>query len=106
MANEYDEKVNRLIVMIFKDEHRSWPDVANGMISHMVNCDSLQVENADTSDGTYGCDTGCEYVELDATLTCCQGENRYVFNYSNFGSMWSLLDDLDRIDKGETVRWF
>ncbi len=57
-------------------------------------------ECADTSasveggDGTYGCDTGCEYVRLKAVITCRHRECD-TLHYADFGDMASIIYDLE-----------
>jgi hypothetical protein len=109
VSNEYDEKVNRLVLEMFKQLSigaildKSESEIPLDIASHLVACESLAVKGAEGQDGSYGCDTGCEYVTLEATLTCGHGWE-YEFEYGEFGSMWSLLDDLDRLDKGEAIK--
>ena len=84
-----DEKVNRLILRRYRSE-------ADGVAypNHIQRCPDVYVAEADASDGTYGCDTGCEYVRFEATLRCPHGEET-EFEWGDFGELAYMLDEMD-----------
>lgn len=87
--NEADERVNRLILRRYRAQ-------ADGVERprHIHRCPEVYVADGDAEDGTYGCDTGCEYVRLEATLRCPHGEEDQI-HWGDFGQLADLLDELD-----------
>ena len=79
-----DEQVARLV------EHMARDDADN---EHLRNCADLIVQFPTAQEGTYGCDTGCEYVRLTAELFCPHGY-RESFEYGEFGGIADLLAQL------------
>lgn len=59
-------------------------------IGHLSTCPDVRVEDPDYTDGSYGCDTGCEYVTFDAVITCPHGE-REEFEYGEFGDLAGII---------------
>ena len=45
-------------------------------------------------DGTYGCDTGCEYYRLTAKLVCEHFPEGIEYEYGDFGMLHDLLESL------------
>lgn len=68
----------------------------NGGNQHLRGCDQAVVEVAG-GDSTYGCDTGCDYLRLDAVLTCPHGE-RDEYEYGDFTELAFIIEDLERGD--------
>lgn len=66
-----------------------------------ADCPSLRVVDPDASNGTYGCETGCDYTTFTATVGC---EHRqpaeYVFG--EFGELASILENVER-DYGDAA---
>jgi hypothetical protein len=62
---------------------------------HLRECPDLTVEHPDAYNGTYGCDTGCEYARLEADLSCPHGE-RETFEYGEFGDIADLLREMSK----------
>lgn len=65
----------------------------NADSQHLRQCPELMVTQADGSDGSYGCDTGCDYARLEARLSCPHGETEWYF-YGEFGDLASLIEDM------------
>jgi len=62
---------------------------------HLGTCPEATTKNAEGWDGQYGCETGCEYLRLECTVTCPHGQSA-EYDYGDFGSLDLLLDDLTR----------
>lgn len=60
---------------------------------HLVDCPDLHVEEQDATDGVYGCDTGCEYARLEATLGCSHGMTE-DYEYGDFGELADMLREI------------
>lgn len=89
-----NEKLNRLVLYMFRqntDEAVGDPDA----VTHLVACAGARAVDAEGRNGTYGCDTGCEYATLEASITCLHG-HRVRFEYGEFGDMAMLFDQMDR----------
>lgn len=84
------ERANQLVRNYIIDSYRD----ANPK-HHLATCDQLAVEEMDARDGSYGCDTGCEYVRFEAVLTCPHDE-REEYEYGNFGELAYIIEDLER----------
>lgn len=90
-----DELVRRYVLRHYRDHwyyHR--PAMDPGPVPHLVGCPEVVVD-AQGEDGTYGCDTGCEYVRFTATITCPHGE-RVEHEFGEFGELAWILDDMAR----------
>jgi hypothetical protein len=86
-----DERLNRLLLHLI---HKGDLGDFNGLMAHHLrDCPETQVRDITGGDGTYGCDTGCEYVQLEATAWCPHSEP-VSFEYGSFGTMWMLYDDM------------
>lgn len=59
---------------------------------HLSTCPQAQV-SFEAYDGTYGCDTGCEYARLEATISC-EHDTTFDYEYGEFGELAELLRDL------------
>jgi hypothetical protein len=72
--------------------------------THLASCPSTRVTEFDASDGSYGCDTGCEYVRLEATIACVHGAAE-EFTWGTFGELAYLIEDVEkearRLDAGQ-----
>ncbi|WP_157868851.1 hypothetical protein [Streptomyces atriruber] len=60
---------------------------------HLVDCPTVRVVDQEGSDGEYGCDTGCEYARLEATITCEHGRSA-DFEYGDFGDLAGLISGI------------
>lgn len=81
-----DEKVAEFVKQRFRE--------ARYGAGHLATCESLTVNHAVGDDGTFGCETGCEYVRLTATLSCDHGEST-EYEYGTWGTLADLLEDLN-----------
>lgn len=84
-ADRADKKVARYILEQFKGEPGD--DLA---AQHLAACDSVRVTDPDAENGTYGCDTGCDYTRFEAVIVCDHGQ-RYEFEYGEFGMLSDIL---------------
>lgn len=64
---------------------------------HLEGCQDLEVVEADGSNGSYGCDTGCEYARLEASVRCPHRPEPVEVEYGWFGEMADIYDELDKI---------
>jgi hypothetical protein len=106
-----DEKVGRLILRMFRSDTaatlrplgigRPADSTPEG---HLALCEEATVLDPDASDGTYGCDTGCDYVTLEAQIACPHVAAPVEYEYGDFGTMAMLLDDLDEMDAADRER--
>ena len=60
---------------------------------HLAECDQVTVEHPQGEDGFYGCETGCEYVTLSATLRCTHGQSEHV-DYGDFGTLNDIIEEM------------
>lgn len=88
-----DDLVNRYVLRWFREE-------SMGHLPHLRECPDLTVTNADARDGSYGCETGCDYVRFEAVITCPHGEREEV-EWGQFGELASILEDLERLENEE-----
>lgn len=90
-AHHANELLERFIIKEFRSEHPG---------EHLGECPELAVADLDARDGSYGCDTGCEYLQLQASLTCPHAAHSAVaFTYGEFGDMAGLIEELERMDR-------
>lgn len=84
-----DERVRRLIL-------RRYRSAADGVAfpDHLQRCPEVYVDQADARDGSYGCDTGCEYVRFEATIRCPHGGSSQ-FDWGDFGELTDMLEEMD-----------
>jgi hypothetical protein len=64
---------------------------------HMTACPDVTVKDFVASDGTYGCETGCEYARLEAVLSCPHHEN-VEYEYGEWGELADMIEEMERID--------
>jgi hypothetical protein len=90
--NTYDDAVARYILRHLRDnDERPWDEPR---LDHMADCDDTTVIDADASNGSYGCDTGCSYYTCSATLSCPHGEPA-EFEFGDFGELPSMVKELE-----------
>lgn len=91
--SDADEKLNRLVLRLFRQQDA---DVTGHPVdvAHLRTCPDVYAVDATGGDGPYGCDTGCEYVELEANIRCEHGCCAR-FDYGEFGDMAGLIEDMD-----------
>lgn len=83
------EHANQLVAAWIVRRYRS-----DGKNEHLRGCSDAVVE-VEGYDGQYGCDTGCEYARLEATLTCRHGDRDEDFEYGQFGELADLLEEIE-----------
>ncbi len=99
-----DELVAKLVLTIFKrdtDSVSNWSDARQ----HLVECDSTRVEQPEVTDGLYGCDSGCDWVDLEAVMKCDHDEDGIRYVYGDFGSMDGLIYQLERMETEGYEPW-
>lgn len=60
---------------------------------HLKSCPEVTA-TVSGGDGYYGCETGCEYVRLEAEITCPHIGESVEHEYGSFDYMESILADL------------
>lgn len=92
MSTKADELVAAYILRVYRERH----EMNDGThTTHLAGCAEASVTNPDTQDGTYGCETGCDYYTLTATIACPHGMKE-DYEYGDFGMIAFLLKDLER----------
>jgi hypothetical protein len=84
-----DALVARYIIQHLRDE----VPYDQGRLDHIAQCPEAVVTDPDARNGSYGCDTGCEYARFTATLTCPHGEPAN-YDFGEFGELAYILEDL------------
>lgn len=84
---ERNERVEALV--------RGWVlrEFRDDTTGHLSTCPLASLEEYDADDGSYGCDTGCEYVRVSATAVCPHGE-REEWQHGEFGELSMVIEDL------------
>lgn len=91
-----DELVARYILRMYRENRcNSLGDPT----THLAGCMDAVVTDPDAQGGTYGCDTGCDYYTLTATISCPHGESE-DYEYGDFGEISYLIEDLEKEDGG------
>lgn len=85
-AQRASERVAAYILEQFHDEPGD-----DEAAEHLAACDSAVVTNPDASNGTYGCDTGCDYTTFTATIACDHGQQIDDYEYGEFGRLGDIL---------------
>lgn len=85
MREPTDERVNAYVLSLFREDRP--PD------DHLTSCPDAHAVDSDMFNGTYGCETGCEYARLEAVVTCPHGFKE-DFEYGMFGEVSDLIDDM------------
>lgn len=88
MTNGADAKVNAWILADYRKT-----TATNATQGHLIFCPAIEVMESELADGTYGCDTGCEYATLSATITCPH-ELSDEYEYGRFGEIADILSDI------------
>jgi hypothetical protein len=89
-AQRANDRVARYILAQFKNEPGN-----EAAAQHLAHCESVRVIDPDASNGTYGCDTGCDYTTFEAVIACDHGQ-QIDYEYGEFGLLSDILWDLDR----------
>ena len=90
--NASDELLADFVLRRYRHENGVPPRGRDMQPSHLATCPSTCVVDLDARNGTYGCDTGCEYYRLEATLHCDHEETD--FEFGDFGELADLIEDL------------
>lgn len=85
-----DERVAAFVVRDFVEKGRVGESEA-----HLRACPDVSVAHVEGSDGEYGCDTGCEYARLEASLSCPHGFS-VDHEYGAFGDLADILEEIAR----------
>lgn len=82
-----EDNANALVEKWIRGEYaKMFPD------NHLNTCPDVVV-SYDGGDGVWGCETGCSYVRMEATLKCPHEEGTY--GYGEFGDMADILEELE-----------
>lgn len=63
---------------------------------HLFSCDEVTLSEH-TVEGNVICDTGCDHISWAGAITCPHGE-RFEFSGGEFGSLDSIIEDLEQRD--------
>lgn len=85
-----DEKVAAWILRKYRDDGSANPKAWQ----HLKACPEATVSHTEGNDGMYGCDTGCEYARLEATISCPHGFVDEEFEYGEFGELADILEGI------------
>jgi hypothetical protein len=89
--NAQTQRANDLLLAFtlreFQSEHAG---------EHLGKCLTAYVSELDPCNGAYGCDTGCEYLRLEAVISCECGSQAQEFTYGEFGDIAGLVGNLIR----------
>ena len=98
---EADDKVARMVAQMYREETLYESNPLDYQL-HLAVCETMKAEHAEANDGAYGCDTGCEYYDLRATIKCdCPTIADEVWSYGSFGDTGWLLEKLIYMDEGK-----
>jgi hypothetical protein len=61
---------------------------------HLRACPQMVVVDATGSNGTYGCDTGCDYMTLTAEVSCPHHPGPFDVTYGTFGELDQMVEEL------------
>lgn len=67
------------------------------LADHMRSCADVKVLSPEGWNGTYGCDTGCDYARIAALISCPHRSEWLGVEYGWFGDMADIYDELDKI---------
>ena len=90
-----DERVKRWILGEFREAFADAWRVRESL-RHLAACDGAEAADVTGGDGSYGCETGCEYVRLEAVITCPHGR-REEWTWGEFGELADILEGLEEI---------
>jgi len=100
----YDEKARHandlllgFVLEQFQEEEE--PGARSPAWLHLAACPTARVSELDARDGSYGCDTGCDWLSLTAVITCdCDTGQVLEYEYGEFGEIASLIASLMQRD--------
>lgn len=98
MTSDADELLSRHLLKLLRNGELSF-EVDGVYLSgsgsgHLEECPDAVVVNATGTGGTYGCETGCEYTNLECEVRCPHLPRPVAVTYGEFGELSSLLEDL------------
>lgn len=93
MPSSADELLRRYVLRQYREEANRHLPPAQRL--HMQDCPDAAVTYLDASGGSYGCDTGCEYMRFEATITCPH-EQPVEWEWGDFGELAYLIEDLEK----------
>lgn len=88
--SDADAKVSRYVVGQFRSGHNG-----SKAEQHLAECPTTRAQSCEMSNGTYGCETGCEYALLEAVMICDDGISA-DYEYGTFGDIADILADIER----------
>ena len=95
MAARATNLVRDYVLDRFRAEYRFDP---RDVIKHLAaECTLVKATLTEAEDGSYGCDTGCEFVRFTALITCDHGQE-FCYEYGTFGDLAMLIEDLEKDD--------
>lgn len=62
--------------------------------SHVATCPTLKILDLEAADGSYGCETGCDYYTLSAMIGC--DHETVKFTADGFGMVYDLINSLSK----------
>lgn len=93
MTDEAVDRANERVAAYILEQFHDEPGDGEAA-EHLAACDGARVTNPDASNGTYGCDTGCDYTRFTATIAC--GHDQQIeFGYGEFGRLGDILVGLE-----------
>lgn len=85
-----EELLRQFVMAEFRDEYGS---------HHLAVCPGAQVTDCAGRDGAYGCETGCSYYTLTATILC---EHSFMeYSYGSFGEISDMITWLEQQEHGK-----
>lgn len=67
-------------------------------VGHLAECPDTIVGNCEVYDSTYGCDTGCDYLRVEATLTCPHGHSVH-WEDGDFVELADVIAEMEALDE-------
>jgi hypothetical protein len=97
MSETGADRADRLLRAYVLGEYRDdWPH------GHIGQCPEAKVLEFDSRNGSYGCETGCEYLRLEASVGCPH-EDPVDYEYGEFGDIAGLITDLEQEEARERI---
>lgn len=94
LGADAQHRLDTVVLDAFYDEYAAYRKPAS--VKHLLACEDVACAVHGGGDGAYGCDTGCEYVRLDAVITCGHGE-LFRYEYGGFGDIAELIDQMGAV---------
>lgn len=84
------ENANALVAAWIVRQYRE-----DGGNEHLRTCPDMATAGVEGYDGQYGCETGCDYVRLEATIVCPHGERDDDWLYGEFGELADIIRNIE-----------